>query len=44
MWKRWGVRTQTYSLAALRGMLSVHEGYEVERIQRVEYDWDTPAG
>ena len=41
VWKRWGVRTQTYSLAALRGMLNVHEGYDVERIQRVEYDWDT---
>ena len=40
MWKRWGVRTQTYSLGALRGLLNV-EGYDVERIQRVEYDWDT---
>ena len=40
VWKRWGVRTQTYSLGALRGLLNV-EGYDVERIQRVEYDWDT---
>lgn len=40
VWKRWSVRTQTYSLAALRGMLDV-EGYEVERVQRVDYAWDT---
>ena len=40
VWKRWGVRTQCYSLATLRGLLNV-EGYDVERIQRVEYDWDT---
>ena len=40
VWKRWGVRTQCYSLAVLRGLLNV-EGYDVERIQRVEYDWDT---
>ena len=33
VWKRWGVRTQCYSLAVLRSLLNV-EGFEIERIQR----------
>ena len=42
VWKRWGVRTQCYTLAALRDFVfAAPHDVEVERVDRVFYPWDT---
>ena len=42
VWKRWQVRTQCYSLAGLRDLINdAPFDVAVERIEKVEYAWDT---